>query len=902
MKASTGSILGQHLRRKSTAALLMTNELRRSSRVSTNSFEKSHFCLGPDGLSFHGINLVPFHNGFRYTLSDPTTHKSSELFSIRNKNIDDIPKTKLHKITDRLLSFYEKSRIHYLLPILVLVIYSFLGGAIFYTIESPAEQNVLIKKKEYVEREEKHIISEVLAIDRKLKEMRNNYNLSTQNKSEILETFASITTLNKEIFKYRRLAMNRIHKVIYWYVLQSYYLNDQETYKSSLLNPSSPERLWKTHFQAGSGELGIGRILALRNYTQQLAERCWELGYSAHKPEYLNKALRVSIDEFNKFVGLQHTLTPSWTFWNSMFLAVTTYSTIGYGNIVPKTRLGKFFAMIYAVIGIPMTFMILHKLGRFFLLCLECFWHKLIWLMEFIRCVKDAEKLKGKVQGSGGMPVLLAIGVAFSWMFLCAAIFLQFEQDWDYFKSFYFFFCSLTTIGYGDVTPTNSEDMFIMFGFIIVGLSLVSMCINVIQLKLEALFEELLLTMMEEYGDTGQTVEEITAAIEPHMSLMDLWKVWKRRRQRRSTQIHSEDEQQKIILPSLQNKKQISIELQPTDYLLLPRQSKQFSNNLISESNFHRLVKLFPFGKMRREAILRRLQMRFNKHHKSTQTDFCCLQHGHGSFARYQPDINLFSYATQELDEEGTLTNNSSSEMSTVINEGVNFHEQQLDFNQSNEEGNQPKKVILANSPSINSSKSNNTLRVIVTNNCGGTNNTISSSLSSSPIALTSTSSSSSTAYIRRYLPSNSQRRQTSSLSSSFQTRGSVHSAPLNEQPGCSSYSGATVSANLSVGAMERHSVSGQQQKNYLEEIGHRRWTFFESGRTSRGEPRGLGVPYMYTKKKAKTNETTEMKRLIAEIDSRLLDCRTLVSPCSRSLSRNSMSSDDYLIKKQKEK
>jgi len=38
--------------------------------------------------------------------------------------------------------------------------------------------------------------------------------------------------------------------------------------------------------------------------------------------------------------------------------------------------------------------------------------------------------------------------------------------------------------------------MFIMFGFIIVGLSLVSMCINVIQLKLEELFEELLLTMV----------------------------------------------------------------------------------------------------------------------------------------------------------------------------------------------------------------------------------------------------------------------------------------------------------------------------------------------------------------------------------------------------------------------
>jgi hypothetical protein len=32
--------------------------------------------------------------------------------------------------------------------------------------------------------------------------------------------------------------------------------------------------------------------------------------------------------------------------------------------------------------------------------------------MEFVSCVKDAEKLKGKVRGSGGMPVLLAIGVS----------------------------------------------------------------------------------------------------------------------------------------------------------------------------------------------------------------------------------------------------------------------------------------------------------------------------------------------------------------------------------------------------------------------------------------------------------------------------------------------------------
>lgn len=72
-------------------------------------------------------------------------------------------------------------------------------------------------------------------------------------------------------------------------------------------------------------------------------------------------------------------------------ILVTTYTTIGrlpsdqtakylgYGNITAKSRLGKLAAMIYAVIGIPLVLMILHKLGRFFLLCLQHLWNFLVW-------------------------------------------------------------------------------------------------------------------------------------------------------------------------------------------------------------------------------------------------------------------------------------------------------------------------------------------------------------------------------------------------------------------------------------------------------------------------------------------------------------------------------------------
>ncbi|KHJ90915.1 Ion channel [Oesophagostomum dentatum] len=89
------------------------------------------------------------------------------------------------------------------------------------------------------------------------------------------------------------------------------------------------------------------------------------------------------MSDYNIAVGLDNVLTPIWTFWNAMFLAVTTYTTIGYGNITAKTKLGKLAAMVYAVIGIPLVLMILHKLGRFFLLALEHVWDFLMRDLKF---------------------------------------------------------------------------------------------------------------------------------------------------------------------------------------------------------------------------------------------------------------------------------------------------------------------------------------------------------------------------------------------------------------------------------------------------------------------------------------------------------------------------------------
>lgn len=64
-----------------------------------------------------------------------------------------------------------------------------------------------------------------------------------------------------------------------------------------------------------------------------------------------------------------------------------------------------------------------------------------------------------------------------------------------------------------------------------IGLSLVSMCINVVQLKLELLFEEMMLTLMEEYRTAQLLDAQLTAPTDAKSSVgfSTLIKVWKKK-------------------------------------------------------------------------------------------------------------------------------------------------------------------------------------------------------------------------------------------------------------------------------------------------------------------------------------------------------------------------------------
>lgn len=118
------------------------------------------------------------------------------------------------------------------------------------------------------------------------------------------------------------------------------------------------------------------------------------------------------------------------------------------------------------------------------------------------------------------IPVSLALVVTVGWIFGCAALFCVWETNWTYFESIYFFFISLTTIGLGDVTPDHPKYMIIAYGLVIVGLSLVSMCINVIQRKLEKLYYQLLQMILDEYTKQLSTGSNQLNAT---MGMMRMW-------------------------------------------------------------------------------------------------------------------------------------------------------------------------------------------------------------------------------------------------------------------------------------------------------------------------------------------------------------------------------------------
>uniref|UniRef100_A0A8C0RF98 Potassium two pore domain channel subfamily K member 17 n=1 Tax=Canis lupus familiaris TaxID=9615 RepID=A0A8C0RF98_CANLF len=126
-----------------------------------------------------------------------------------------------------------------------------------------------------------------------------------------------------------------------------------------------------------------------------------------------------------------------WEFVGSFFFSVSTVTTIGYGNLSPRTMAARLFCIFFALVGIPLNLVVLNRLGH-------------LMQQGMHRC---ARRLGGTWQDPAkarwlvGSSTLLS-GLLF-FLLLPPLLFCHME-GWSYVESFYFAFITLSTVGFGD--------------------------------------------------------------------------------------------------------------------------------------------------------------------------------------------------------------------------------------------------------------------------------------------------------------------------------------------------------------------------------------------------------------------------------------------------------------------
>uniref|UniRef100_A0A0K0E8L1 Potassium channel domain-containing protein n=1 Tax=Strongyloides stercoralis TaxID=6248 RepID=A0A0K0E8L1_STRER len=234
-------------------------------------------------------------------------------------------------------------------------------------------------------------------------------------------------------------------------------------------------------------------------------------------------------------------LETSWTFSMAIFYVGTIYTTIGYGNIACATTTGRIVSIIYAFIGIPIFLIILNNLNEFLLKKIKMisilfedniFYYSMklgLLKLEDEKKIKYYKKFNNEKNTDNELielsnvtdtndtcitinveeeeeknvihnpPILTGVLVTLIWIFLSAGLFCLWE-DWTYGSSTYFIFISLLTIGFGDIYPVHRPELFCWaFGAVIVGLSLVTVCISLCQEKIELLYKAILDKLLEDY-------------------------------------------------------------------------------------------------------------------------------------------------------------------------------------------------------------------------------------------------------------------------------------------------------------------------------------------------------------------------------------------------------------------
>jgi len=197
-------------------------------------------------------------------------------------------------------------------------------------------------------------------------------------------------------------------------------------------------------FSAIESPLEVAEIKSVRERKSQFLRT-----YDCLTEQELDELLLHVVRATNRGVAVTRNLSsePNWSFGQSFFFAGTVVTTIGYGHVTPLSEGGKIFCIIYALIGIPMTLMLLTAL-------VDRLMVPTTWFLRYLNAKLGHLYQPFNIRVFHLMTVAVFLIVFF---FLApAAVFSTLEPDWNFLDSIYYCFISLTTIGLGDYIPGDS--------------------------------------------------------------------------------------------------------------------------------------------------------------------------------------------------------------------------------------------------------------------------------------------------------------------------------------------------------------------------------------------------------------------------------------------------------------
>ncbi|XP_074528786.1 potassium channel subfamily K member 4 isoform X1 [Halichoeres trimaculatus] len=173
------------------------------------------------------------------------------------------------------------------------------------------------------------------------------------------------------------------------------------------------------------------------------------MNFTCIGPENLQRLIEEVVDAMGAGVdpNSNSTFVSQWDLASAFFFSGTIITTIGFGNISPKTEYGQLFCIFYALVGIPMFGFLLAGVGD----------HLGTGLRKAVLKIETLFR-KWKVSPTIVRVISAVLSILLGCLLFVAVPILVFQEveQWSLLESAYFVVITLTTVGFGDYVAGDS--------------------------------------------------------------------------------------------------------------------------------------------------------------------------------------------------------------------------------------------------------------------------------------------------------------------------------------------------------------------------------------------------------------------------------------------------------------